>query len=143
MPSEKILLVDDEKDFVSILSERLQSRGLHVDTAGDGFEAIEKSSTSSYDAIILDLKMPGIDGIETLEKLLAQNPDLQIILLTGYASLDKGIKAMKLGAMEFLEKPMDIEKLVAKIKTAKVNKTILVEKRMEEKIKEILEDKAW
>ena len=143
MPSEKVLLVDDEKDFVSVLSERLQSRGLHVDTAGDGLEAIEKSQTSSYDAIILDLKMPGLDGMQTLEKLLAQNSDLQIILLTGYASLEKGIKAMKLGAMEFLEKPMDIEQLVEKIKTAKANKTILVEKRMEERIKEILEDKAW
>jgi len=143
MAKDKVLLVDDEPEFTRILSQRMESRGLDVDTASSGTEALEKAGATPYDAIILDLLMPGMDGIETLKHLLHDNPDLQVILLTGYATVQKGIEAIKLGAMDFLEKPAQMQDLIDKIEQAKANKMVLVEKRMEEKIKDILETKWW
>ena len=143
MTEENVLLVDDEPEFTQILSERMESRGVSVDTAATGPEALEKVRGKSYDAIVLDLSMPGMDGIETLKRLLQDNPELQVILLTGYATLQKGIEATKLGAMDFLEKPAEIQKLMEKIQQAKANKMLLVEKRVEEKIKGILGTKSW
>ena len=141
--AEKVLLVDDEEEFTSVLSERMQARGLSVETAENGFTALEKAKATSYDAVVLDLAMPGMDGIETLKGLLEINPDLQVILLTGHATLQKGVEAVKLGALDFLEKPADIQKLTGKIEEAKARRMVLVEKRNEEAIKEILETKGW
>jgi DNA-binding NtrC family response regulator len=143
MPAEKVLLVDDEPEFVQVLSQRMESRGVGVDTAASGREALEKVRGKSYDAIILDLAMPEMDGIETLKRLLEDNPDLQVVLLTGYATLEKGVEAIKLGAMDFLEKPAEIQELMEKIRKAKANRMLIVEKRAEEKIKSILETKGW
>jgi DNA-binding NtrC family response regulator len=141
MTEEKVLLVDDEPEFTEALSERIESRGVKVDTAASGPEALEKIRSRSYDAIVLDLSMPEMDGIETLKRLLKHNPDLQVILLTGHATLEKGIEAVKLGAMDFLEKPAEIQKLMEKIEQASANRMVLVEKRMEEKMKGIMERK--
>ena len=143
MPEEKVLLVDDEPEFVSALSERMTHRGFKVDAASTGSEALDKTAGGDYDAIVLDLAMPGMDGIETLKQLLAKNPDLQVILLTGQASLQRGVEAVKIGAMDFLEKPADIETLTKKIQEAKAKKMLLVEKRIEEKMNDILGNKAW
>ena len=95
------------------------------------------------DTIILDLVMPGMDGLETLQKIKSTMPELQIILLTGQATVKKGIEAMKLGAFDFVEKPADIQQLLSLIKEAKNKKMILVEKKNEEKIKSILQEKGW
>lgn len=143
MPAERVLLVDDEPEFVQVLSQRMESRGVGVDTAASGREALEKVRGKSYDAIILDLAMPEMDGIETLKRLLEDNPDLQVILLTGYATLQKGVEAIKIGAMDFLEKPAEIQELMEKIRKAKATRMLIVEKRAEEKIKSILETKGW
>ncbi len=143
MPAEKVLLVDDEPEFVQVLSQRMESRGVGVDTAASGREALEKVRGKSYDAIILDLAMPEMDGIETLKRLLEDNPDLQVILLTGYATLQKGVEAIKVGAMDFLEKPAEIQELMEKIRKAKATRMLIVERRAEEKIKSILETKGW
>ena len=143
MAEAKVLLVDDEQEFTEVLSERMKSRGLTVDSATSGGEALDKIKESNYDAIILDLAMPGMDGIETLKKLLKQNPDLQVILLTGHATVDKSVEAVKLGAKDFLEKPADIDKLMAKIKEAKSERMLIVEKKMEEEIQNILKSKGW
>jgi DNA-binding NtrC family response regulator len=143
MADEKVLLVDDEEEFTSILSERMEARGLTVVTARDGDAALKKAKKESFDAIILDMLMPEMDGIETLKRLLEVNPDLQIIILTGHATVEKGVEAVKLGAMDFLEKPADIDKLMAKIKEARAEKMVLVEKRSEAKIKKILKSKGW
>lgn len=143
MAKESVLLVDDEQEFTQVLSERMASRGVGVDTAASGHEALQKAKDKSYDAIILDLAMPEMDGIETLKHLLKGNPDLQVILLTGRATVQTGIEAIKLGAMDFLEKPAEIQKLMDKIKQAKANKMLLVEKRAEENVKNILETKWW
>jgi CheY-like chemotaxis protein len=141
---EKVLLVDDEEEFTSLLAERLESRGLRVDTASSGVEALAKiEGGAKYDLIVLDLAMPGMDGMETLRRLRAANEDLQIILLTGHATLQKGIQAVQLGARDVMEKPADMTVLLQKISEAKLDRVMLVEKRMEESVKEILKSKGW
>jgi DNA-binding NtrC family response regulator len=143
MSEEKVLLVDDEQDFLKALSERMQAKGLQITSATSGEEAIKAVGDEFFDAVVLDMKMPGLDGIETLKKIKKVNPDVQVILLTGHATVDKGIEAMKLGAMDFLEKPAEISSLMEKIQTAKSNKMLILEKKTEEEIKNILAEKAW
>ena len=141
--TEKVLLVDDEEQFLETLAERMRARGMEVTTATSAAEALKKVAEESYDAVILDLLMPQIDGIETLGILKKKNPDIQVILLTGHATVEKGVEAMKLGATDFLEKPASVEVLTEKIKKASAKRMVLVEKHTEEKIKEILQEKAW
>ena len=143
MASARVLIVDDEVDFAEILSERIQARGLEADIVENGMDALKRIKERSYDAVILDLAMPELDGIETLKRLLAEQPELQVILLTGQATLEKGIQAVKLGAMEFLEKPADIESLVKKIKTAQLKKVALSEKKLDDMISEIVKKRGW
>ncbi len=141
--TEKVLLVDDEKDFLEALSERMENRGMNVATTTSAKGAIEKVAEESYDAIVLDLQMPEMDGIEALKAIKKINPDMQVILLTGHATVEKGIEAIKLGAMDLIEKPADIETITEKIKKAQAKKMILVEKKTEEKVKKILSKKGW
>lgn len=138
-----VLVVDDEEQFLEVFSRRLQGRGMKIDTAASGEDAIKHAKEGDFDAIVLDLVMPGLNGIETLKRLKDENPDLQIIILTGHASLEKGIEAIKAGAVDFMEKPVDINKLMEKIGEAKNKKVLLVEKRAEEQIKDILQSKGW
>ena len=141
--SEKILLVDDEKDFLDVMSERIEARGMEVTTAESAVKALKQVESGGFDAIILDLMMPGMDGLETLKAIKKKNPDLQVILLTGHATIEKGIEAMKLGAMDFLEKPADLDKLTEIIKKAQARKMIITERKMEEKMKQIIGTKGW
>jgi DNA-binding NtrC family response regulator len=141
--SEKILLVDDEKDFLDVMSERIEARGMEVTTADSAEKAIESVESGGYDAIILDLMMPGMDGLQALKAIKKKNPDLQVILLTGHATVEKGIEAMKLGAMDFLEKPADINKLTEIIKKAQARKMVIIERKMEEKMKQIIGTRGW
>ncbi|MCP4349650.1 MAG: response regulator [Desulfobacterales bacterium] len=141
--SEKILLIDDEKEFVETLAERMKIRGIDVTATTSPVDALSKLDEETYDAIILDLKMPEMDGLEALAAMKEKNPELQIILLTGHATVEKGIEAMKLGAMDFLEKPIDLKVLSEKIKKAQAKKMILVEKHTEEKIKQIIVGKGF
>ncbi|NCC76945.1 MAG: response regulator [Clostridia bacterium] len=141
--SERVLLIDDEQDFMDVLAERMRDRGMEVSTATSPLIAMDMAADGNYDAIILDLMMPEMDGMEALALLREKNPDLQIILLTGHATIEKGIEAMKLGAMDFLEKPIDIQTLNEKIREAKATKMVLVEKRTEEVIKHIIGCKGW
>jgi len=136
--AEKVLLVDDEKDFLEIMSERMQARGIEVITSDSALEALNMIEKESYDAIILDFMMPEMDGLETLKAIKEKRPELQIILLTGHATVEKGVEAMKLGAMDFVEKPADLEALSEKIKKAKAEKMLIVEKKSKEKVDDIL-----
>ena len=139
----RVLLVDDEPHFIKMLAERLSVRGFSVETAGGGPEAVERVKEEPYDAIVLDLLMPEMDGLETLKQLKEINPDLQVILLTGHGTVDKGVEAMKLGAMDFVEKPADFQELLSKIREAKDKRMLLVEKRHEERVKELMKSKPW
>ena len=141
--SEKILLVDDEKDFLDVMSERIEARGMEVTTADSAAQALDKVESGGFDAIILDLMMPGMDGLEALKAIKKKNPDLQVVLLTGHATVEKGIEAMKLGAMDFIEKPADLDKLTEIIKKAQARKMVIVERKMEEKMKQIIGTKGW
>ena len=138
-----ILLVDDEEQFLKVLSKRLEGRGMKVDTSTSGEDALNRVKGKEFDAIILDLAMPGISGIETLKRIRSENPDVQIIMLTGHGSVETGIEAMKAGAVDFLEKPADLNKIMEKISEAKRKRIILFEKKHEEHIKEILKSKGW
>ena len=134
----KVLLVDDEEKFLSVLSQRLGTRGVEADTATSGEEALTKVSKKNVDVIILDLMMPGIGGIETLKRIKKENPEVQIIMLSGHGTVDKAVNAMKEGAIDFLEKPADIDKLMEKIERASKKKSLLVMKNIEEKVKGLL-----
>ncbi len=138
-----VLLVDDEVEFSEILAERLRARNLTVDLASDGKTALAKVKSTAYDVIFLDLEMPELDGIETLKMLLKENEDLQIIFITGHASLQKGIEAVKLGAKEFFEKPVDIEQIVNTVKKAQDQTSKLAEKKVEKQMKNFLGKKGW
>jgi DNA-binding NtrC family response regulator len=136
--SEKVLLVDDEEDFLEIMSERMTARGMEVTTCTSAQEAIDRISEENFDAIILDFMMPGMDGFQALREIKAKRPELQIILLTGHATVEKGVEAMKMGATDFLEKPADIEALEKKIKDASARRMLLVEKKTEERVKDVI-----
>ena len=141
--SEKVLLIDDEQDFLDVLSERMKNRDIDVTATSSAKDALALAENEAFDAIILDLQMPEMDGLQALQRLKTLNPDLQVILLTGHATVEKGVQAMKLGATDVMEKPADIQQLVEKIKNAHARKIILVEKQTEEKIRSILGSKAW
>lgn len=141
--SEKVLLVDDEQEFLDTLAERMRNRGIDVETTTSAEVALKQADNVAYDAIVLDLMMPGMDGLQVLQILKKKNPDIQVILLTGYATLNKGLEAMKLGALDFIEKPADIKILTEKIKEAQAHKMMLVEKKVEKKMKKLIQEKAW
>jgi len=141
--TEKVLIVDDEKGFLDVLSERMQSRGMEVTTATSAKEALQKLEGQTFDAIVLDLMMPEMGGIEALQRIKEKNPDSEVILLTGQPSVSIGVEAMKLGATDFLIKPADINELTEKIKLAKAHRMIVVEKNTLKKMKDILKTKGW
>lgn len=146
MPEEikaNILVVDDEEQFLKVFSQRLEGRGLKVDTSTTGEDAIKKVKGKEFDAIVLDMVMPGMSGMEALKRIRSENPDVQIIILTGHGTVEKGVEAIKAGAVDFIEKPADLDKIMEKIAQAKHNRIVLVEKKAEEHVKEILQSKGW
>lgn len=138
-----VLLVDDEEQFLDALSQRLEARGLKVNAVTSGEDAVNQVVDQNFDAIVVDLAMPGIDGIETLKRIKEKRPDLEIIMLTGHATVKSGIEAMKLGADDFLEKPVELNVLLEKIGEAKNKRMLVVEKGQQEELKKILKSKTW
>jgi len=118
MKDFKVLLVDDEEDFVKSLSERIGMRNLGSEVALDGVEALKKIQEQSPDVIVLDLKMPGMHGLEVLEKVKKAYPAIQVVILTGHGSEEDEKKARKLGAFDYLNKPVGLEKLMETITKA-------------------------
>jgi len=118
MEKIKILLVDDEKEFVETLSERIRMREHKSDVALNGEEALKQMDDDLPDVVVLDLKMPGIDGMEVLRRIRKAYPNVQVIMLTGHGSDKDEKEARKLGAFEYLQKPVEIETLMKKIKKA-------------------------
>jgi DNA-binding NtrC family response regulator len=119
MAMDYILLVDDEVPFVETMTKRLDKRGLKVVSAYSGQEALNiLDKESGVDVIILDVKMPGMDGIETLKESKKRHPLKEVIMLTGHATVETAIEGMKLGAFDYLMKPCDIDTLVSKVSEA-------------------------
>lgn len=119
----KILLVDDEERFRNILKIRLTAREKDVEVAADGFEALEMIKKEPRDVVVLDVKMPGMNGLETLKEIKKVAPQTEVILLTGHASIDTAIEGVNLGAFDYLHKPCSIEDLMDKIQSAFEAKT--------------------
>ncbi|MBN2033745.1 MAG: response regulator [Deltaproteobacteria bacterium] len=115
----RVLLVDDEELFVNNMARILKSRGFEVTTAFSGYQAVDAVKYGGgFDVVVLDVKMPGMDGVETLGEIKKRAPDTEVIMLTGHATLESGTGAMRKGAYDYLMKPCDIEDLVEKIKEA-------------------------
>lgn len=115
----RVLLVDDEADFLTSLSQRLSLRNLNVLTASSGLEALDILAREPVDVILLDVKMPGLDGIQTLKAIKKSHPTAQVIMLTGHAELESSLDGMDLGFFDYLTKPVDINKLITKLKEAR------------------------
>ncbi len=143
MPTDRVLLVDDEVEFVETLAERMRARGLQVDTSFDGHAALERCRDAKYDAIILDLAMPGMDGIQLLREIRKLDPDAQIMVLTGQGTVRDAVEATQLGAMDVLEKPTEIDVLLDHIRQARAKRVLLRQREAEKEIDEILRHRGW
>ncbi len=118
MKEFKVLMVDDEEDFVKTLAERMQMRDLDSDVAFSGEAALQIVEDQIPDVMVLDLKMPGIDGMEVLRRVRKAYPQVQVVILTGHGSEKDEAEARRLGAFAYLQKPVDIEKLIITLKNA-------------------------
>lgn len=115
MKNAKILLVDDEVMFTKNMAKLLTNRGYDVATANSGDEAIQALDQGKFDVMVLDLKMPGMDGIATLQEIQRLNLFTETLVLTGHGAIDTAMSAMKLGAYDYLTKPCEVDELVEKI----------------------------
>ncbi len=118
MEALKVLLVDDEEEFVTTLAERLKLRDIVSLVATNGDQALHIVETAKPPVVVLDLMMPGIGGLEVMQVIKRRHPDIQVILLTGRGSTKEGIKGMRLGAFDYLIKPVKIEELVKRMNDA-------------------------
>ncbi len=123
-----VLVVDDEEEFRDLTVKRLEKRGLKVLGAERGKKALEVLEHSHTDVVLLDVKMPGMDGIETLRQIRIMKPLVEVVLLTGHASVDSGIEGMKLGAFDYLMKPIELEPLLEKLADANEKRRLHQEK---------------
>jgi FixJ family two-component response regulator len=138
MSIANVLLVDDEVPFVEAMTKRLTRRDLTIFSAFSGEEALERlKENATIEVVILDVKMPGMDGIETLRRIKAEYPLTEVIMLTGHATVETGIEGMKLGAFDYLMKPCDMDQLIAKVGEASSKKRRHEEKIIEARVKEI------
>ncbi len=119
MPKTKVLLVDDEIEFSSALAERLQLRNYDVRTANNALEALGLIHDYTPDVVILDLRIPGMNGIETLKTIKKLDATIEVIMLTGHGDVQSVEEGMKSGALEYIMKPVDIGELISKIDKAK------------------------
>jgi DNA-binding NtrC family response regulator len=134
----RVLLVDDEKEFVQALSERLKLRDYDVTTSLSGDDALEKIKHYNYDVVILDVAMPGVDGIDALREIKKMKPLTEVIMLTGHGTVEAAIEGMRLGAFDFLIKPCNTEDLDTKIKKAQGRKAEHEERIRAAKVSDII-----
>jgi DNA-binding NtrC family response regulator len=138
MAIANVLLVDDENAFVETMTKRLVKRELLVLTAFSGKEGLDQlKKNPSTEVVILDVKMPGMDGIETLKEMKRSYPLVEVIMLTGHATVESAIEGMKMGAFDYLMKPCDMDTLMSKVTEAAAKKRRHEEKIIEARMKEI------
>ena len=138
-----ILLVDDERDFVDVLAQRLEVRGFVVSTSYSGDEAVAKVHEQSPDVVVLDVVMPGTNGIDTLQEIKRLDPLVEVIMLSGHSTVQTAIDGMKLGAFDYLIKPTDTNDLVEKITQAHGRKGGQEERIRQAEIANIISTKGW
>ena len=143
MSIANVLLVDDEIPFVETMTKRLSKRDLKIVSAFTGREALDAlEKDRSIEVAILDVKMPGMDGIETLGEIKKRYPLVEVIMLTGHATVETGIEGMKLGAFDYLMKPCDMDILMSKVEEASSKKRQHENKIIEARMKEITTRRA-
>ena len=118
MEKLRVLIVDDEPDFLETIVKRLEKRRMDATGVGSGEDALRAIETESFDVAILDIRMQGMDGLETLKEIKRRSPLTEAIMLTGHASVESGMQGMRLGAFDYMIKPADIEELVEKVNQA-------------------------
>jgi len=124
MKKAKVLIVDDEVAFADNIAKLISKRGYEVTTVNNGQSAVEALDESDFDIIILDLKMPGLDGLATLKLIKGKRPGVEVIILTGHGSMESGIDGIQLGAFDFIMKPVRFEDLHEKIRQAYQRKLV-------------------
>ncbi len=131
MEAFRVLVVDDEPDFLETLVKRLKRRKVDASGVSSGVEAMQLLEQEHFDVVILDIRMPGMDGLETLREMKRKRPLMEVILLTGHASVESGMQGMQLGAFDYVMKPAELEDILEKVRQAFERK-----KLHEEKVKE-------
>ncbi len=113
-----ILVIDDEKSIRNTLKEVLEYENHTIDMASDGEEGLEKFKSNQYEIVLLDIKMPGMDGTEVLDNIVAESPDVPVIMISGHGNIDTAVESIKKGAYDFIEKPLDLNRLLITIRNA-------------------------
>ncbi len=139
----KVLIVDDEENFVELLAERLEARGFQVRTALNGSDAVSIIAAEDVDVVLLDVMMPGKDGITTLKEIKSVKPLTEVIMLTGHGTVETGIAGMKLGAYDYLLKPTEIERLQQKLNEAHKRKEDHENRIRQAEVDRIVTAKGW
>ncbi|MCJ2163277.1 MULTISPECIES: response regulator [unclassified Pseudodesulfovibrio] len=122
MSDIRVLLIDDEVDYITTLAKRLDRRGLSISLAGGGGQALELMARETFDVVLLDIKMAGMDGIKTLSEIKQRHPQVEVIMLTGHANTNLVISSLAMGAYDYLMKPVDVDALILKIEDAAARK---------------------
>ncbi|HKI89742.1 MAG TPA: sigma-54 dependent transcriptional regulator [Draconibacterium sp.] len=143
----KILVIDDERSIRNTLKDILEYEKYEVDLAEDGNKGVEKVKGAEYDIVLCDIKMPGMDGIETLEKLTLLAPDTPVVMISGHGNIDTAVDSIKKGAFDFIEKPLDLNRLLITIRNAMdkstlVSETKILKKKVSKKYEIIGESEA-
>jgi len=141
--SIKVLLVDDEEQFVDVLAQRLETRGFLVSTAFNGDDAIAFIEEHDADVVILDVLMPGRNGIDTLREIRRIRPITEVIMLTGHGTVETAIQGMKLGAYDYLMKPTDTTELVEKITKAQQRKKEQEDRIRQAEVERLIKTRGW
>ncbi len=116
--TNRLLIIDDDQNIRDVLEEFLSEKGYEVETSGEGNDALEKIKTTRFDVIVLDLKLPGMDGIDVLKAIVRIDPDTMVIMMTGYASLETAIESIREGAYDYITKPFRLEEIHIAIRNA-------------------------
>ena len=143
----KILVIDDERSIRNTLKDILEYEKYSVDLAEDGIKGIEKVKSSAFDVVLCDIKMPGMDGIEVLEHLVQISPDTPVVMISGHGNIDTAVESIKKGAFDYIEKPLDLNRLLITIRNAMdksslVSETKILKKKVNKKYEIVGESKA-
>lgn len=143
----KILVIDDERSIRNTLKDILEYEKYEVDLAEDGIKGIEKVKSITYDIVLCDIKMPGMDGIEVMEQLVGLAPDTPVVMISGHGNIDTAVESIKKGAFDFIEKPLDLNRLLITIRNATdksnlVTQTKILKKKVNKKYEIVGESKA-
>jgi len=139
----RVLLVDDEKDFIDVLAERLEARDFTISKAYYGDEAMGLIREKDVDVVLLDVQMPGKDGVAVLKEIKALNPLVEVIMLTGHSTVESAVEGMKIGAFDYLLKPTETKDLVEKLVLAYKRKSEQETRIRQAEIERILSRKGW